>query len=205
MSGDYRQFHAFSKNLQGVAKAMPGMAQGLLLQKAQVSQGQAISLCESRGLENSGRYKEGYQTGKGDEKLNNSILQAVAAKLEALWPGRKVFVDETAAGADGSFFVELKTPRQTCGLDRQRRQDVTVVVVYYTAKRDNMEYYAWADTMFAAFETLEIEGIPVLTKRAQGEKVLRDFHFIFELTLYRVAPKQTEEVMGKLEMERRET
>lgn len=138
--------------------------------------------------------------------MNNELLQAVAARLTALWPKRPVRVEEVAAGADGSFFVELNNPRQQSGLDRQRRRDVTVTVIYFAAaaEQENLEYYAWADRMFAEFETLEAGGKKLRCENLHAEKGVRVYHFVFDVCLRGLVKDSQAEPMEQLEHERKD-
>ena len=37
----------------------------------------------------------------------NNFVEAIAAKLAALWPDRKVYIDEIPKDADGQLFVGI--------------------------------------------------------------------------------------------------
>lgn len=37
----------------------------------------------------------------------NNFIEAIAGKLTAVWPDRKVYVDEIPKDADGQFFVGI--------------------------------------------------------------------------------------------------
>ena len=49
----------------------------------------------------------------------NNFIEAIAGKLTAVWPDRKVYVDEIPKDADGQFFVGIIESEQEKHLDRR--------------------------------------------------------------------------------------
>lgn len=134
--------------------------------------------------------------------MNNAVVQATANKLAQLWPGRKIYVNEVPAGADDSFFISLVNPASTAELDRRRMREFGVTVVYFTAEHNNMDYYEWADAMFANFESLAVNGRLYHTRNRHAQQVGRDYHFLFDINARVMLPPPEGEPMQTLHTKR---
>lgn len=130
-----------------------------------------------------------------------AIINAVADKLAALWPERKVRVDEVPADADGHYFVSLETPAQKRELAQRHRRTSTVSVVYFTKKHENMAYHAWAETMFQNFDTLDVAGQLYYPINQHAEQTGREYHFLFDLDIGVTFADPPDETMETLTQE----
>lgn len=107
----------------------------------------------------------------------NNFLESIAVKLVGLWPDRHVFANEIPKNADGNFFVRVVDTSQERKLDRRRRRTVQFEVLYFLASKDNLEFNAWAETMFDEFESLSVHE---KTEFVNG--VEKDVHRVIRLT-----------------------
>lgn len=129
----------------------------------------------------------------------NDFLEAVAEKLVGLWSDRHVFVNEIPKDSDGNFFVGMIEASQERKLDRRRRRTVQFEVLYFLASKDNLEFNAWAETMFDEFETLSVHektevvnGVEKDVRRtirltnisARKDDDQRAFQFLFDADFY---------------------
>lgn len=148
----------------------------------------------------------------------NDFLEAVAEKLVGLWSDRHVFVNEIPKDSDGNFFVGMIEASQEKKLDRRRRRTVQFEVLYFLASKDNLEFNAWAETMFDEFESLSVHektefvnGVEkdvrrvirltnVSARKDDDQRVFQflfdaDFHFVISPeaipTMYYLDQKQT--------------
>lgn len=117
----------------------------------------------------------------------NRFLEAVAAKLTAIWPDRKVHVDELPKDADGQFFVGIIESEQEKHLDRRRKRSIQIEVLYFLKAKDTMAFNAWAEAMYDNFETLDVVESEARTRtiRLTGQKARPDantrvFQFTFD-------------------------
>ena len=102
----------------------------------------------------------------------NNFTEAIAAKLSALWPDRKVYVDEIPKDADGQFFVGIIESEQEKHLDRRWKRSIQFEVLYFLKSKENMEFNAWAEAMYDQFETLTVQETEQKTRtiRLTGQK-----------------------------------
>ncbi len=129
----------------------------------------------------------------------NDFLEAVAEKLVGLWSDRHVFVNEIPKDSDGNFFVGMIEASQEKKLDRRRRRTVQFEVLYFLASKDNLEFNAWAETMFDEFESLSVhektevvDGVETDVRRtirltnisARKDDDQRVFQFLFDTDFY---------------------
>lgn len=129
----------------------------------------------------------------------NDFLEAVAEKLVGLWSDRHVFVNEIPKDSDGNFFVGMIEASQERKLDRRRRRTVQFEVLYFLASKDNLEFNAWAETMFDEFESLSVyektevvDGVEYDVRRtirltnvsARKDDDQRVFQFLFDADFY---------------------
>lgn len=129
----------------------------------------------------------------------NDFLEAVAEKLVGLWSDRHVFVNEIPKDSDGNFFVGMIEASQEKKLDRRRRRTVQFEVLYFLASKDNLEFNAWAETMFDEFESLSVhektevvDGVETDVRRtirltnisARKDDDQRVFRFLFDADFY---------------------
>lgn len=129
----------------------------------------------------------------------NNFLESIAVKLVGLWPDRHVFANEIPKNADGNFFVRVVDTSQERKLDRRRRRTVQFEVLYFLATKDNLEFNAWAETMFDEFESLSVhektevvDGVEYDVRRtirltnvsARKDDDQRVFQFLFDADFY---------------------
>lgn len=129
----------------------------------------------------------------------NNFLESIAMKLVGLWSDRHVFVNEIPKEADGNFFVRVIDTSQEKKLDRRRRRTVQFEVLYFLASKDNLEFNAWAETMFDEFESLSVhektevvDGVETDVRRtirltnisARKDDDQRVFQFLFDTDFY---------------------
>lgn len=129
----------------------------------------------------------------------NNFLESIAMKLVGLWSDRHVFVNEIPKEADGNFFVRVIDTSQEKKLDRRRRRTVQFEVLYFLASKDNLEFNAWAETMFDEFESLSVHektevvnGVEKDVRRtirltnisARKDDDQRVFQFLFDADFY---------------------
>lgn len=129
----------------------------------------------------------------------NNFLESIAVKLVGLWPDRHVFANEIPKNADGNFFVRVVDTSQERKLDRRRRRTVQFEVLYFLASKDNLEFNAWAETMFDEFESLSVhektdvvDGVEYDVRRtirltnvsARKDDDQRVFQFLFDADFY---------------------
>lgn len=129
----------------------------------------------------------------------NDFLETVAEKLVGLWSDRHVFVNEIPKDSDGNFFVGMIEASQERKLDRRRRRTVQFEVLYFLASKDNLEFNAWAETMFDEFESISVHektefvnGVEKDVRRvirltnisARKDDDQRAFQFLFDADFY---------------------
>ena len=121
----------------------------------------------------------------------NNILEAVALKLTALWPGRKVYVGEIPKDSNGQFFVGIIESGQEKHLDRRWKRSVQIEVLYFLKSKDTMDFNDWAEEMYDHFETLDVKetGDKRRTIRLTNQKVRPDtntrvFQFMFDADFF---------------------
>lgn len=121
----------------------------------------------------------------------NNILEAVAAKLSEVWPGRKVYVGEIPKDSNGQFFVGIIESGQEKHLDRRRKRTVQIEVLYFLKSKDAMDFNDWAEEMYDHFEALDVkeaEGktrtIRLTDQKARPDKNARVFQFLFDADFF---------------------
>lgn len=121
----------------------------------------------------------------------NNILEAIAAKLTAIWPDRKVHVDEIPRNADGQFFVGIIESGQEKHLDRRRKRTIQVEVLYFLKTKDTMAFHDWAEAMYDNFDTLVVQEDEAKTReiRLTGQKARPDenarvYQFTFDADFF---------------------
>lgn len=121
----------------------------------------------------------------------NNFLEAVAAKLAGIWPGRKVYVGEIPKESNGQFFVGIVESGQEKHLDRRRKRTVQIEVLYFLKSKDTMDFNDWAEEMYDHFETLDVEEsegktrtIRLTGQKARPDKNARVFQFLFDADFF---------------------
>ena len=137
----------------------------------------------------------------------NKFLDAIAAKLRALYPDKVVYFDEIPAEADGNFYIRCFEHSQERGLDRRRKRTLQFEVNYFCMDRDNLVYNDWAETMYDNFEQLTVvesegktRGIALTNLKAIKNKNTEMFQFLFDATFHFVLAPEDDELMGDLEL-----
>lgn len=121
----------------------------------------------------------------------NNFIEAIAGKLTAVWPDRKVYVDEIQKDADGQFFVGIIESDQKKHLDRRRKRSIQFEVLYFLKSKENMAFNAWAEEMYDQFETLTVKEtekkertIRLTGQKAKPNKNARVFQFTFDADFF---------------------
>lgn len=125
----------------------------------------------------------------------NNILEAIASKLVGIWTDRHVYVNEIPKDSDGNFFVGIIETGQEKKLDRRRKRHIQFEVLYFLAKKDNMDFNEWVEAMYDHFESLSayektVDGSDVfrsvrltnITARKDGDT--RVYQFLFDADFY---------------------
>lgn len=133
----------------------------------------------------------------------NNMVQAVAAKLKELWPGRRVYAGEMPRDGDGAFFVGVTDSRQTGGLDRRQRRSVSIQVLYFLKGRDPTDYLEWAEVMYNSFRHLDVGdySLRLHSQKARADGDNRYYQFLFDLDICFVEQAANGEVMEGLTLE----
>lgn len=121
----------------------------------------------------------------------NNFLEAVALKLTALWPGRKVYVGEIPKDAAGQFFVGIIESGQEKHLDRRKKRTIQLEVLYFLKSKDIMSFHAWSEAMYDNFETLDVKEagdkkrtIRLTNQKARPDANARVFQFLFDADFF---------------------
>lgn len=121
----------------------------------------------------------------------NNFVEAIAGKLAAVWPDRKVYVDEIPKDAEGQFFVGIIESEQEKRLDRRRKRTIQFEVLYFLKSKENMAFNDWAEEMYDQFETLTVKETEQKdrTVRLTGQKATpnsnaRVFQFTFDADFF---------------------
>lgn len=121
----------------------------------------------------------------------NNFLEAVALKLTALWPGRKVYVGEIPKDADGQFFVGIIESGQEKHLDRRKKRTIQLEVLYFLKSKDIMSFHACSEAMYDNFETLDVKEagdkkrtIRLTNQKARPDANARVFQFLFDADFF---------------------
>lgn len=121
----------------------------------------------------------------------NNFVEAIAGKLAAVWPDRKVYVDEIPKDAEGQFFVGIIESEQEKHLDRRRKRTIQFEVLYFLKSKANMAFNDWAEEMYDQFETLTVKETEQKdrTVRLTGQKATpnsnaRVFQFTFDADFF---------------------
>lgn len=114
----------------------------------------------------------------------NDFVDAIAQKLRDLWPDRNVYVDEIPQGTDGNFYVGVIESDQGKRLGLRRVRTYQFEVLYFLRTNENLEYYAWAETMFDQFEDLQVGAhFCHLTNQTAQKSIERVYQFLFNANL----------------------
>ena len=121
----------------------------------------------------------------------NNFIEAIAGKLTAVWPDRKVYVDEIPKDADGQFFVGIIESEQEKHLDPRWKRSIQFEVLYFLNTKENMEFNAWAETMFDQFDVLTVKEtdqkdrtVRLTGQKATPNKNARVFQFTFDADFF---------------------
>ena len=98
------------------------------------------------------------------------ILQAAAARLGELWPGRPVYVGQVPRGAQEGFTLRAGQRELRRGLDRQRTRSVELTVGYCRRDGDELTWSAWLEEMLERFDRLEWQGRTLRVEQARGSE-----------------------------------
>lgn len=135
----------------------------------------------------------------------NDMAQAAAKRLRDLWPERKVYPNKIPKDADGNFFLGVIDSDQTGELDRRIRRSVRFEVCYFLRSEDNMDYLAWAETMYDAFRVLEVHDgdarrrVRLINRKAGMNSEQRCYQFLFEVKFTFWETEEAGELMERME------
>jgi len=128
----------------------------------------------------------------------NNFISAIAEKLVALYPARKVFINEIPQKADGNFHIGVIRAEHGKLLDRRRRTTASFDVKYFLTTHDKEDFHAWEAQMFNGFETLTVEGKVFHLKNLTGESVDRTYHIMFDVEYTALHEADTQDPMEAL-------
>jgi hypothetical protein len=115
------------------------------------------------------------------------MIRAAAQRLRELWSDRRVYVDKMPRDADGNFFLGVIDSDQDGELDRRFRRSVRFQVSYFLQSEDNLDYLAWAETMYDAFRVLEVgdgdqvRRVRLINRKARMDSDERYYQFLFDV------------------------
>lgn len=131
----------------------------------------------------------------------NKFIEAIAAKLTALWPDKKVYVDEIPQGADGNFSIQVIETSQSKHLGNRHKRTYQFDVAYIKKKHDAMNYHAWAETMYMEFGTIKIDDMTFHMTNLHTDTVDGIFHFLMDVTFMALfVPESNDEPMEDLQV-----
>lgn len=135
-----------------------------------------------------------------------AFLEAVAGKLTALWPERKVYVDEMPRDADGNFFVRIVDSSEESHLDRRGSRTLSFEVLYFMRQKETLPFLDWAEAMYDAFKILSVEetaektrGIYLYNREARRNDNLAAYQFTFDAAFQFVVAPEEEIPMERLD------
>lgn len=111
----------------------------------------------------------------------SACLRAVADRIRALWPDKKVYVDEVPANIDGNMSVLAREVSIGKGLDRRRKLKYEFEVMYFLGSHDTLSYLGWADAMLGGLETINVDGRVVHTSELTAFELDRVMHVTFSI------------------------
>ena len=116
----------------------------------------------------------------------NNLMSAVAAKLEELWPGRKITPNKLPQNADGQFFFRLIDSEQNKHLDRRRHRVLQFEILYFLQSDNILDFHDWAETMYDHFELLEVGDrvVHLSEQKARRNGEARVYQFTFTADFY---------------------
>lgn len=133
------------------------------------------------------------------------MARAAAQRLRELWPERKVYVDKIPKNADGNLFLGVIDSDQDGELDRRFRRSVRFEACYFLQSEDNMDYLAWAETMYDAFRVLEVSDggqvrrVRLINRKARQNSDQRYYQFLFEVSSVLWEAPAAGDVMERIE------
>lgn len=137
----------------------------------------------------------------------NNFVEAIAAKLTAIWPERKVYVGEIPQNADGQFYVGIIESEQEKHLDRRRKRTIQFEVLFFLKTKDNTDFNTWAESMYDNFETLTVKEtdqknrtIRLINQSAKPNKNARVYQFTFDADFFFVLTPEELPLMENLEL-----
>lgn len=112
----------------------------------------------------------------------NQILEAIALKLNRLYPDRSVVIDAMPVSTVGKIYVHCTDQSHKRGLARRYSRSYSFQVQFFETKKDHIQFNAWAETMYFEFERLEVNECMVRasnTRAKEGENAV--YHFTFDV------------------------
>ena len=98
---------------------------------------------------------------------------------------------EIPKDADGQFFVGIIESEQEKHLDRRWKRSIQFEVLYFLNTKENMEFNAWAETMFDQFDVLTVKEtdqkdrtVRLTGQKATPNKNARVFQFTFDADFF---------------------
>lgn len=90
--------------------------------------------------------------------MMDELIQAVAARLQVLWPGCTVYDGAIPQDAGGAYYVGVVRAEQSKGLGLRRRQKAELEVRYYLPQQDGADFSTWAQSMLDGLRELTGAG-----------------------------------------------
>ena len=138
----------------------------------------------------------------------NDFLRAIARKLDALWPDRKVYANQIPANADGNHYVRIIETTYEKLLDRRRKTSIQFEVLFFAREDDNMSFHDWSEMMHYNFELLKVadgsaEGrlVHLTGRRSMRNDNLMAYQFMFDANFYLLYAPLVGPIMEMLDQE----
>ena len=116
----------------------------------------------------------------------NNFISAAAEKLQALFPGARVYADCLPQQAAGAYSIRASRIRQDKLLGERLRREYRFEIAHFAPKTGESGFYDWADRMFEAFDSVTADGrffrLYDLCAQADEKEPLK-YIFSFSVTL----------------------
>ena len=130
----------------------------------------------------------------------NDIIKAAAVKLGELFPDRLTYYGEIHNEADGNHYIRCINQSHEKRLDRRRARSYSFEIYYFRRDKDALEFNAWAETMYFAFESLVVGGQTLHITGAHAEDGDDGvFHFVFDVDFVALVEPEAAEPMETLD------
>jgi hypothetical protein len=127
------------------------------------------------------------------------LVQGIGQKLEALFPGKLMFVDKIPSEADGNFFLEIIAQRGADGICAQRSRGVSFDLMYFSGLDDRFSFPEWADILQDGMKLVQAGVFLVRTSERTASCEEMVYHFLFSVDVNYIE-YETGETMLNLEV-----